>query len=149
MEDYEWQVNDLHLYKTYTVEDTQDASFGISLLIPLDATNRNNGSFRLVLFGGGTETIQLQATDIFSGLPFSLRSPSSTSHLPDPLPGEQHSLRLDGRHGNDQECQLKIFTAKTKKFFSIPIPQFHNLTCTQSKLLLITVPVLVPHKICL
>ncbi len=80
MEDYEWQVNDLHLYKTYTVEDTQDASLGISLLIPLDATNRNNGSFRLVLFRGGPETIQLQATDIFSGLPFSIRS--TLLHIP-------------------------------------------------------------------
>jgi hypothetical protein len=84
--DYEWQVNDLHYYKTYTVEDSQDVSHSISLLVPLDAANRNNGSFRLVLFGGIPENIQIPTADIFPSLPDSLQAtiiniPCDTSRI--------------------------------------------------------------------
>jgi hypothetical protein len=67
--DCKWQVNDLHYYKMYTVEDSQDVSHSIFLLVPLDAANRNNSIFRLILFGGTPENIQIPTADIFPSLP--------------------------------------------------------------------------------
>jgi hypothetical protein len=84
--DCKWQVNDLHYYKTYTVEDSQDLSNSIFLLVPLNAANRNNGIFRLILVGGTPENIQIPTADIFPSLPNSLQAtiiniPCDTSRI--------------------------------------------------------------------
>jgi hypothetical protein len=59
-----WQVYDQAYYSTYAEDESADTDPGVSLLIPLDATNRSNGAFRLSLFGGD-DTVRIPAEDVF------------------------------------------------------------------------------------
>ena len=65
----DWQVQDLDLYGTFEMDDAEDTILSVGLLIPLDKSHRSDGSFRLILFGGDTDNVQIPAADLFSFLP--------------------------------------------------------------------------------
>jgi hypothetical protein len=81
-----WQVHDLSYYQTFEMDHTADTALSVSLLIPLNSDHRNTGEFRLVIFGGDTESVPVPAADLFKDLPTQLRSlylnlPCSASRL--------------------------------------------------------------------
>jgi len=78
---HDWQIYDAALYSTHEVEDTEDASLGVALLVPLDANHCNDGSFRLTLFGGDANNdVCVPAEEIFPNLPMNLSG--SDIHFP-------------------------------------------------------------------
>jgi hypothetical protein len=81
-----WQVQDLSCYNTFEMDATQDTSLSVSLLIPLDDEHKTTGAFRLVIFGGGAESVPINAEEVFSELPVALQGlylnlPCSSSRL--------------------------------------------------------------------
>jgi hypothetical protein len=68
----EWQVHSLSHYNTFQLEDAQDMGLSVALLIPLDDAHKNNGSFKIHLFGGEDENISIQTTEIFPKVPAAL-----------------------------------------------------------------------------
>jgi hypothetical protein len=88
MENHDWQVDDLAKYSTWQVDDdeSQDLGMSASLLIPLDNSHRNNGAFRLALYGGDLDTVKISSTDLFHDIPESLQDlsiniPCKTSEI--------------------------------------------------------------------
>jgi hypothetical protein len=67
-----WQVQDLSCYNSFKMDATQDTSLSVALLIPLDDEHKTTGAFRLVIFGGGAESVPINAEEVFSGLPVAL-----------------------------------------------------------------------------
>ena len=81
-----WQVQDLSCYNSFEMDATQDASLSVSLLIPLDDEHKTNGAFCLVIFGGGAESVPINAEEVFPDLPVALQGlylnlPCSSSRL--------------------------------------------------------------------
>ena len=65
----DWQVHNAKDYPTYTVEDDDHLSLGVSLYIPLDPNHRNDGEFRLAILGGDDEEVCVPAIDVYHVLP--------------------------------------------------------------------------------
>jgi hypothetical protein len=81
-----WQVQDLSCYNSFEMEASQDTSLSVSLLIPLDEEHKSTGAFRLVIFGGDSESVPILAEDVFADLPEPLHGlylnlPCSSSRL--------------------------------------------------------------------
>jgi hypothetical protein len=81
-----WQVQDLSCYNSFEMEASQDTSLSVSLLIPLDEEHKSTGAFRLVIFGGDSESVPILAEDVFTDLPEPLHGlylnlPCSSSRL--------------------------------------------------------------------
>ena len=76
----DWQVRPSTEYATYEEENTADAGLGVSLLIPLDNNGKNNGEFRLHIFGGEEEEVCVPAADVYYDLPPQLAG--SMLHFP-------------------------------------------------------------------
>jgi hypothetical protein len=81
-----WQVQDLSHYQSFEMDNTEDTSLSVSLLIPLNSDHRNTGEFRLVIFGGDTDSVPVLAEDLFKDLPDQLKGlylnlPCSASRL--------------------------------------------------------------------
>ena len=81
-----WQVQDLSGYNSFEMEAAQDSSLSVSLLIPLDEEHKSTGAFRLVIFGGDSESVPILAEDVFADLPEPLHGlylnlPCSSSRL--------------------------------------------------------------------
>jgi hypothetical protein len=81
-----WQVQDLSHYQTFEMDNTEDTSLSVSLLIPLNSDHRNTGEFRLVIYGGDTDSVLVLAEDLFKDLPDQLKGlylnlPCSASRL--------------------------------------------------------------------
>ncbi len=68
-----WQVYDLAHYETFAMDNTVDTDLTVSLLIPLDSAHRNNGAFRIITYGGETETVPILVEDLFPSPPDSLK----------------------------------------------------------------------------
>ena len=64
-----WQIHDAQFYDTYEIDDVADEGIGVALLIPLDDEFKNDGAFRIVLFGHENETVSIPAADIYAQLP--------------------------------------------------------------------------------
>jgi hypothetical protein len=64
----DWQVHDAKDYPTYTVEDDDHLSMGVSLYIPLDPNHRNDGEFRRAILGGDDEEVCVPAIDVYHTL---------------------------------------------------------------------------------
>jgi hypothetical protein len=85
-----WQVYDLTHYETFAMDNMADADLTVSLLIPLDSAHRNNGAFRIVTYGGETETVPILVEDLFPSPPDSLKGlyvnvPCSTACISFPV----------------------------------------------------------------
>ena len=65
----DWQVHNAKDYPTFTVEDDDHLSLGVSLYIPLDPNHRNDGEFRLAILGGDDEEVCVPAIDVYHTLP--------------------------------------------------------------------------------
>jgi hypothetical protein len=81
-----WQVQDLSHYQSFEMDNTEDTSLSVSLLIPLNSDHRNTGEFRLVIYGGDTDSVPVLAEDLFKDLPDQLKGlylnlPCSASRL--------------------------------------------------------------------
>jgi len=81
-----WQVQDLSHYQSFEMDNTEDTSLSVSLLIPLNSDHRNTGEFRLVVYGGDTDSVPVLAEDLFKDLPDQLKGlylnlPCSASRL--------------------------------------------------------------------
>jgi hypothetical protein len=81
-----WQVHDLSYYQTFEMDHTEDTALSVSLLIPLNWDHRNTGEFRLVIYGGDTDSVPVLAEDLFKDLPNQLKClylnlPCSASRL--------------------------------------------------------------------
>jgi hypothetical protein len=68
------------------MDNTEDTSLSVSLLIPLNSDHRNTGEFRLVVYGGDTDSVPVLAEDLFKDLPDQLKGlylnlPCSASRL--------------------------------------------------------------------
>jgi hypothetical protein len=68
-----WQVQDLSHYQSFEMDNTEDTSLSVSLLIPLNSDHRNRGEFRLVIYGGDTDSVPVLAEDLFKDLPDQLK----------------------------------------------------------------------------
>jgi hypothetical protein len=88
-----WQVQDLSCYNSFEMEASQDTSLSVSLLIPLDEEHKTTGAFRLVIFGGDSESVPIHAEDVFTD-------------LPEPLHGLYLNLRAQPRGSASQTTAL-------------------------------------------
>jgi hypothetical protein len=70
---FNWQVQDLSHYDTFSLNFTEDTSLGASLLIPLDSQHRNTGAFRLVIYGGETGSVPFPLEEVFPCIPDQLK----------------------------------------------------------------------------
>jgi hypothetical protein len=81
-----WQVQDLSHYQSFEMDNTEDTSLSVSPLIPLNSDHRNTGEFRLVIYGGDTDSVPVLAEDLFKDIPDQLKGlylnlPCSASRL--------------------------------------------------------------------
>ena len=66
---HDWQVHALSDYDTFQLDDTEELGMGLSMLVPLDAHHKSNGAFRMVLYGGDNENVNIPAAAVFPNLP--------------------------------------------------------------------------------
>ena len=112
---FNWQVQDLSHYDTFSLNFTEDTSLGASLLIPLDSNHRNTGAFRLVIYGGDVGTVPFAIEEVFPDVPDQLKGLFLN------LPCSSEKLRLPN---NCTACQWEDVTLMIRN-----VKQTNNFLC--------------------
>jgi hypothetical protein len=112
---FNWQVQDLTHYNTFSLNFTEDTSLGVSLLIPLDSHHRNTGAFRLVIYGGDVGTVPFPIEEVFPDVPDQLKGLFLN------LPCSSERLRLPD---NCTACQWEDVTLMIRN-----VKQTNNILC--------------------
>jgi hypothetical protein len=92
------------------MDNMADADLTVSLLIPLDSAHRNNGAFRIITYGGETDTVPILVEDLFPSPPrltqgsVRQRALLHRMHL---VPSKQHGQLVGRCRDHDQECRTK------------------------------------------